>query len=384
MQLQQYIQPLLKGHWALRFHTRTLLLKGGELLGVKYLVPCLRRWFHFGNVDDASAFLKDVVRVSEEEGNEPLLVIKEHVGEEKEYRVAVYSMTPDCHDAVSLIAKGSQRVGPGLSLMDARFGIILEREFSDNYLSTGRGRDPKWRWTQVPKNVYWIKERQWRGERALIRQMTKPVFGSMVTPSLEGVVPLPIPDAPASAEGACGDEEFTTLIKPLYSRGWYVVYNHQLRKLSNAEITLKKYPIMTGFYDLKMFDVAVAFTQDVLTLARAENIAVSLWVDSRTVTVQGTSEMSMNISLREARFAILVERLFAEKYKGHPRTDDVHPLSLLAQPQTVKELRNHPLSNVNPKVYENLRVQKMVQATLRKKGDTIEYIGENEKAEDES
>lgn len=68
-------------------------------------------------------------------------------------------------------------------------------------------------------------------------------------------------------------------------------------------------------------------------------ITVSLWLDARTVTVQGVSqELENRVMRRDARFAVLVEQLFVEKYARRARRSQVQGTKLLFQPRTVEEV----------------------------------------------
>lgn len=63
-------------------------------------------------------------------------------------------------------------------------------------------------------------------------------------------------------------------------------------------------------------------------------ITVSLWLDARTVTVQGVSQELENRVMR--RDAVLVEQLFVEKYARQARRSQVQGMKLLFQPRVAE------------------------------------------------
>jgi hypothetical protein len=95
-------------------------------------------------------------------------------------------------------------------------------------------------------------------------------------------------------------------------------------------------------------------------------ITVSLWLDARTVTVQGVSQVLENrVMRRDARFAVLVEQLFADKYTRQTQRSQVQGMKLLLQPGTVNEVATHPAVKFMPMFmkakWERIRRKRQVE-----------------------
>ncbi|KAF8727682.1 hypothetical protein AX14_007118 [Amanita brunnescens Koide BX004] len=79
----------------------------------------------------------------------------------------------------------------------------------------------------------------------------------------------------------------------------------------DGKCAIGKRPVFNGVFRFTSFDAALRFSRDVLDLARAEKITVSLWLEARIVVVQGVSQVKENrVMRRDAR----VEQLFVEKH----------------------------------------------------------------------
>ncbi|KAF8348711.1 hypothetical protein F5887DRAFT_951536 [Amanita rubescens] len=339
----KYIRPLFWYRWTIKFFARDLFLKDGELYAGAFNCPYLKRDMHFFGVENAKLFLGRLTRICRAAGKEPFLSIRKvtYGPEYDAYRITVLSCTPKCHDAPSLLDADATRIGPGISIYDARFAVVLEKAFF-RFLWTKRAFDSPWRHLVIPKNVANIKAKQREEDLALSRkELVRHSF--VQTPTLEDVIPQPVPEPlPCVSNEPCTDVDFGETIESLFSRGWYVVYNNVTVNV-NGEFQVQKQPVLNGFFRFTSFPATMQFSRDVLELADAEKIAVSLWSDAQTVTVQGVSEVNGNMVMtRDARFATLVEQLFVDQYSRHARRSQVRAMKFLAQPRTVEELLTHP------------------------------------------
>ncbi|KAF8637908.1 hypothetical protein AX17_002531 [Amanita inopinata Kibby_2008] len=278
------------------------------------------------------------------------------------YRVSVNLATMECRDAPSLLTESGTRIGPGISLRDARFANLIERQFQDRYLNVGRGYELPWRNISVPTSIEELKVKQREVDEKFLRKRERSLPEVNFAP---GASPLPVPEPLVASETSCDDGDFTSVISPLYTRGWSVVFNH-VPKLKENRGILEKYPVLNGFFKLKSFRAAALFGQDVIALSRAENMSLSLFIEMQTITVQGLSQTSRpEITRRDARFATLVERLFIDKYSGDARAASVHLFGRLVQPESVEELRKHPATLLNVNRYKDLKYMRILRTKER-------------------
>lgn len=203
-------------------------------------------------------------------------------GSNDSFRVSVMSCTPRCEDAPSLLTKDGTRIGPGISLHDARFAIVLEKSFY-NFLCAKRGFDTPWKRLEIPEHVDMIKAMQRDEDRALNkRELGRKEF--VQTPSLEDVIPHPLPEPPSCVSNEpCTDQDFEETIVPLYSRGWYVVYNNVTVGIKEKR-KLEKQPVLNGFFRFTSFPVAMQFSRDLLDLAEAEKVSALILVSGGMMT----------------------------------------------------------------------------------------------------
>lgn len=157
-------------------------------------------------------------------------------------------------------------------------------------------------------------------------------------------------------DGPCTDYDFKDVIRPLYTRGWCVIYNNMALEV-DGKCAIGKRPVLNGVFRFMSFDAALRFSRDVLDLARAEKVSimiveitmmtryqitVSLWLEARIVVVQGVSQVKENrVMRRDAR----VEQLFVEK---HARQSQLHGMKLFAQPLTVEKVSTQPTARIMP------------------------------------
>jgi len=164
------------------------------------------------------------------------------------------------------------RLGPGISICDARFAVVVEKAFF-RFLWTKRAFDSPWRHLVIPGSVAKIKARQRKEDLALAKkELVRHSF--VETPSLEDVIPQPVPEPSLCVcNELCTDEDFAETIQPLFSRGWYVVYNN-VTVYVDEEYKVQKQPVLNGFFRFTSFPAAMQFSRDVFELADAEKVSV--------------------------------------------------------------------------------------------------------------
>ncbi|KAK2461304.1 hypothetical protein APHAL10511_006831 [Amanita phalloides] len=374
----KYVKPLHWFRWSIVHFNRNLYLTpDGELRSGVFSSPYLQRTLHFRGVVGTKEFLRDLIEIvqsgSKEEGatHEPFVAIRPFGTSQESYRVAVFSGTHRCQDAPSLLNAEGTRVGPGISLHDARLAIVVERVFTD-YVRAGRGFETPWKCRNIPRNVGDVKGRQRKADEALIRKEGG-WYDAMTTPDLGGVTPLPIPEVPVEVgDEVCTDEEFARVIRPLYTRGWYMVYNNVTRKGGDGQVVLEKQPVLNGFFRFTSFEAAMGFSQEVLDLARVEKVGAMLWVDAQTVTVQGPAwdrgkGGGGGVMKVEARFAVLVEEKFVKEYGKWARASSVVGMKFLSQPESVESVKTHPAAQManGPSRYMQRKWSRIVGASQR-------------------
>ncbi|KAF8630019.1 hypothetical protein AX15_003151, partial [Amanita polypyramis BW_CC] len=268
---QTYVKPLFWYRWSLKFLRRNLYLIDGELRSGVFSSPHLRRTLYFNGTEHIKSFVRDINEIIASEKHEPFVSIRTNDNNPDVYQVSIFSNTHQCHDAPSLLHEGGTRIGPGISLLDARIANLVERHFQEKYLKPGHGFDRPWKHQTIPADVENIKKMHLEADEKMMEKELSS-FDSIITPDLGGVIPMPVPEAPLRVYGeTCTDDDFARVISPLYTRGWYIVYNNIPKENDSGQVVIEKHPVLNGFYRFRSFDTAVQFSQDVIDLARAED-----------------------------------------------------------------------------------------------------------------
>ena len=211
--------------------------------------------------------------------HEPFLSVhKVDFGVEDAYKITIFLSTRQCHDAPSVLDRNGTRIGPGISVYDARFAIVVEKSFQ-RFLWTKRAFDLPWRHQVIMDNVEGIKARQRDKDLELIQKELKRVT-PVKTPSPANVTPFFVPEPPLwASDEPCTDEDFEDVIQPLYARGWYLVYNNVTPEV-DGKFVIEKRPVLNGFFRFTSFEAALRFSQDVVDLASAEKVCVMVVVET--------------------------------------------------------------------------------------------------------
>ena len=210
--------------------------------------------------------------------HEPFLSIRKvDVGVEDAYKITVFLCTHQCRDAPSLLAREETRIGPGISVYDARFAIVVEKSFQ-RFLWTKRAFNAPWGYRIIMDNVRKIKARQRSEDIELIRKELKRVT-PMKTPWLEDVTPRSLPETPPWVfDEPCTNDDFEDVIEPLYTRGWSLVYNFNVTPEIGGKFVIEKRPVLNGLLKFTSFEAALWFSRDVVDLASAEKVSVTVVV----------------------------------------------------------------------------------------------------------
>lgn len=92
------------------------------------------------------------------------------------------------------------------------------------------------------------------------------------TPSLEEVMPLSVPEPPPwVSDEPCTDDDFEDAIEPLTR----VVYNNVTPEIE-GKFEIEKRPVLNGLFRFTSFDAALRFSRDVVDLASAEKVSVTV------------------------------------------------------------------------------------------------------------
>ncbi|TFK38074.1 hypothetical protein BDQ12DRAFT_683925 [Crucibulum laeve] len=350
-QIREYIAPLYTRFWAVNYFHREILLREGELVEESFVAPGLNRAFTFRDFAAASNFLKDVEDIAGKEQHIPSITVRGSRLVSGTPHVEIASWTAQTVDAPSLLTPGESRIGPGITLKDARLAILLEKKFDESYLTNDIGvpstKRPS-RHTREPSTLEAITARQ----RKLDGVVLKREASQKLVVAEPKVGRHPIPNAPAASEGMCGDEEFANVLVPLFSRGWSVWYKggtfHEGENVIASQVAS-----LVGFFRFKSFDDCVALAQEILALAQKENVHDAvISIDANTVTVERLLRRTaeQDIPINDARFAVLVEQLVSDKYHHKLRDSNVYSIQRRAYPSSVEELKMHQFGRKSSRI----------------------------------
>lgn len=355
-EFQSYIWPLYSRRWTIKFTSREHVILDGELFGEKYSTPYLDRRYLIPTNVEAVKFLEGIREIVASDKHEPFLAFR--TGLNRRRSMSVEISTLQTQGSPSLFDPAFLRVGSGITLRDVRLAIQVEKLYYKMYrplrkyhvlpgtpMSIERVMDE-----HAIINQYLLK--------TLLRRQVSPEHVQFSAPS----PPTPILPHLEAPDAFCTDLDFSRTIVPLYARGWCIVFQNRLQR-SDGEIKPLKIPTLTGFYKFTSFDHTISFAQDVITMLGG-NEGCDILVSAQTVTVQPLSqETEQEITIRDARNAVLVESLFEDKYRALARDSSVPAMAHISRPTSTTDLKLDPSST--PTLAHWNRAAKAARSTRR-------------------
>ncbi|KAJ7282585.1 hypothetical protein C8J57DRAFT_1499571 [Mycena rebaudengoi] len=318
-EFSDYVQPLFLQQWRISPDLHVLSLEKDEIKRQPRVVPFLCRTFPFASVKTVSRFLLDVRQAVEHEKHYPILSFNS-----RRWNVVVKTHTPNA------VGPNASAVGPGLTDRDMRLAVILQRLFVEHYVSQRRVPEP----VPGPGELFptlAALTTKFSEKCAAVKQESSPVAAAAPSPALP--LALPLPD-----DALCKDRDFRKYLFPLYARGWSAALH-----IVQAQKTglYSEVAALSRVFGFTTFKAATTFVAELMELATQDKAEYDFVLDSNTVRLRMLNRekgdgRASQLSLRNLRYAVRAEELFAAKFAGRARLVPVDANQL--QPQTVAEL----------------------------------------------
>lgn len=265
-QFQTFIRPMLTRGWKLWFRRRYFMLEDSKLVFRTHFAPHFGRTFSFESIESGSKFLRDVETIVDKESvsvnsctgpkrglttdllkHEPMIMLRRGG---KSITVATYTQeasgAPTTHP-------GSR--GPGITLSDVNLAIMIEHIYPESDVQVSHH-------SEDIRSVAYLWGLQKKGQWITAQAATK----SYVAPRKFRV--LAIPSLPPSSRAWCSDDDYASLLVPLYTRGFRVFHGSRY----GLETPLTKTPFLSRAFPFPTVKSAFAFAHDLLNAIRDEQV----------------------------------------------------------------------------------------------------------------